>query len=429
MNIAMLSTDQAPPISVPLRFFAVAPLFLLLAAWLIAQSMTDGINPLDNMHSPAMLAATHCITLGFMALVMMGAIQQILPVVVGSPMPASRLVAWFTLLPLVTGTLSLCGGFMLSQPGLLHLAWGLLSLAFVIFISASLTSLALAAAKNATKNAILMAVLALAGTITLGAWMAHGYADGVPLDYRQLATAHISLGLGGWVMLLIIGVSYQVVPMFQLTPNYPARLANTLPPALLAALLSSLVARQFQLMTISELAEGAFWLLAIGFAAITLRLQSHRKRRVADATLSFFRLGMVSLLCAAMLSMLAMIPTIHAYFRSLSIILFICGFAISVIHGMLYKIVPFLVWFHLFRGGITQNVPNMKEIIPEVWIWRHYWLHIATLLAIVLTTMLMEAIWLVIIGLILQGLLLSFAMYTGIAVYSRTLARIEKVEP
>mgnify|MGYP001563640588 CR=1 FL=1 len=35
MKIASLSPDQAPPISVPLRFFAVAPVFLALAALLL----------------------------------------------------------------------------------------------------------------------------------------------------------------------------------------------------------------------------------------------------------------------------------------------------------------------------------------------------------------------------------------------------------
>ena len=90
MKIASLSTEQAPPISVPLRFFTAAPLFLLLAA-LILVSGAD--NPFANMRSPALLAATHCITLGFMAMVMLGAMQQILPVVIGCPMPASQLTA------------------------------------------------------------------------------------------------------------------------------------------------------------------------------------------------------------------------------------------------------------------------------------------------------------------------------------------------
>ena len=89
MSSASLSTEQAPHISVPLRFFAIAPLFLLLAALILA--ITDS-NPFENARTPAMLAITHCITLGFIGMIMLGATQQILPVVIGSPMPASRQV-------------------------------------------------------------------------------------------------------------------------------------------------------------------------------------------------------------------------------------------------------------------------------------------------------------------------------------------------
>ena len=78
MKIISLNTEQAPPISVPLRFFTAAPLFLLLAALTL---VSGADNPFADIHSPALLAATHCITLGFMAMIMLGAIQQILSLI------------------------------------------------------------------------------------------------------------------------------------------------------------------------------------------------------------------------------------------------------------------------------------------------------------------------------------------------------------
>src|SRR3989338_11506699 len=168
MKIASLSTEQAPPISVPLRFFIVAPVFLALAALLLVMA---GGNPFAELRSPAQIAATHHVTLGFMAMVMMGATQQLLPVVIGSPMPASRLVAWFTFLPLIAGVLSLSAGFMLGRMELLNLSWLLLGLAFLVFIAAALTSIARAAAKNATKIALLLSILSLAGAVARG-WTA-----------------------------------------------------------------------------------------------------------------------------------------------------------------------------------------------------------------------------------------------------------------
>lgn len=422
MSTASLSTEQAPPISVPLRYFAVAPLFLILAA--LTGLMSDR---LADAHTPALLAATHCITLGFIGMIMFGAMQQILPVVIGSPMPSSRLVAWFSLLPLVFGTLALSGGFLLSNSVLLHLASILLGLAFLVFIVASLVSLARAAARNATATAILLSVLALTAAVTLGIVLAQGYAGGWQLDYQKLAAAHISLALGGWVMLLIVGVSYQVVPMFQLTPSYPVWLSAGLAPALFAALLLNLASSYFDALPLGFFAEGLFWLCAVCFALVTLKLQFQRRRRVTDATLNFFRLGMISLLCAASCAATALLAPAHEYFRQLSVVIFILGFALSVIHGMLYKIIPFLVWFHLFRGGVKKGVPNMKEVIPEPWMWRHLWLHILTLLAAMLAFFWDAAAWLLILCLSLQGVLLSLALVTGILVYRRTCQRLGKV--
>lgn len=428
MKIASLSTEQAPPISVPLRFFTAAPLFLLLAA-LILVSGAD--NPFANMRSPALLAATHCITLGFMAMVMLGAMQQILPVVIGCPMPASRLTAWLSFLPLIAGALLLPAGFMLGKPVLLSLAWPLLGLALATFIIASLISLACSPAYNATKTAILLSVIALGGAITLGMLLAHGYATGLPLPYAKLSIAHIGLSLGGWVMLLIIGVSFQVVPMFQLTPNYPKWLANSLTPAVFIALLLSLLSLLLEPMPnwVAIIAQSLFWFLAGSYAVATLWLQNKRRRRVADAALSFFRTGMVALLCAAPFALATLLFPDIDHLATLSALLFMLGFAMSLMHGMLYKIVPFLVWFHLFRGGVKSGVPNMKQIIPETWMWWHLRLHRSTLLAALFAPWWNAAAWLVAFGLLLQGMLLGYALITAISVYRRTFERIEEGLP
>lgn len=275
---------------------------------------------------------------------------------------------------------------------------------------------------------MLLSILALTGAVTFGILLAKGYATGSILPYAKLAAAHISLALGGWVMLLIAGVSYQVVPMFHLTPNYPKWLTAGLAPAIFAVLLLNLMTLLLEpaLRWTGTLTESLFWFLAASFAIVTLWLQSRRRRRVADATLSFFRLGMLSLLCAALFSLMSLFAPANEYFRTLSVLAFLLGFAMSLIHGMLYKIVPFLVWFHLFRGGVNSGVPNMKEIIPEEWMWRHLWLHRSTLLAALLAPWWNVAAWLVMLGLLLQGMLSSYAIFTGIAVYRRTSGRIEK---
>ena len=60
---AGLPFEQAPPVSLPLRFFLTAPLFLLAAAGLIVLSP----DALASRWTPQALALTHALTLGFLA--------------------------------------------------------------------------------------------------------------------------------------------------------------------------------------------------------------------------------------------------------------------------------------------------------------------------------------------------------------------------
>ena len=71
MNSAQLSLDQAPPFSVPLRFFVTAPLFAIAAALVL---LWYGPAALDSRWTPAVLAITHLMTLGFVVMVMSGAL-------------------------------------------------------------------------------------------------------------------------------------------------------------------------------------------------------------------------------------------------------------------------------------------------------------------------------------------------------------------
>lgn len=425
MKLVALSTEQAPHISVPLRFFSAAPFFLLLTALLLA--MADG-NPFLQQRNPALLAATHTLTLGFISMIMLGALQQMLPVAVGNTLPFPGLVAWLSHVALITGTLLFAAGFLQGSPVLLSAAWPVLGLSFAFFISAALYSQARSAARNASKTAIILAILALFAATGIGMLLLDGYSSGSSLNVKQFASAHIALALGGWVLLLIVGVSWQVVPMFQLTPQYPRWQSRGLAPVifLLIAVQAALLVFDSPLRWLEAAAYNLFWLLALAFGFTTLLLQQQRKRRIPDATLSFFRIGMVALLYVALLALAMQNSSLADALKIHAGLVFLLGFAMSLILGMLYKIVPFLVWFHLFRGGSFHTIPNMKEIIPERWIWRHLWLHLATLAAALPAPLSDFAAQLLILCLLLQSLLLGYTLFSAIATYRHTLQRLQQ---
>ena len=372
-----LSFEQAPPFALPLRFFLTAPLFLLAAAGLIVWAP----DALASRWTPQALALAHALTLGFLAMVMLGALLQMLPVVAGASLPAPRLVAWVSHLSLTLGSIALMTGFLTAAPLAFGSAIALLGGGFAVFLAAASISLARAVA-GATVTGIRLAVLSLALTLLLGLALALLRAGGwMPPAVESVIAAHVSFGLLGWVLLLVIGVAYQVVPMFQITPPYPPRLARWLAGALFALLLLHAAALLFFPAAAPVVDAGLAGAILL-FAVATLRLQSRRRRKLPDVTLDYWRLGMASLIaCVAVWLVAALWPAWadNDAYPVLLGVLFIGGFAVSVVCGMLYKIVPFLAWFHLqaqlqARAG---SIPTMKDMIAQPWTRWQFRLHLA----------------------------------------------------
>lgn len=428
MTLTSLSLEQAPPISVPFRFFLSTPIFLLLAA---SALLAAGPAALESRWSSALLGITHLLTLGCMSMVMCGAMLQLLPVLAGSPVPNPGLVAWTIHLPLLAGAMLLCSGLYFATATLLELAMPMLAFAFAAFLGIAIYSLVRAPTRNASTHAMILALAALSLTIVLGLVLAAGITGLLDVPMLPLVALHAGWGLLGWTTLLVIGVAYQVVPMFQLTPLYPRTVTRWLGVILFALLLlwschpllPHPAARVLSLIAAYGLAA-----CIAAFAAITLRLQHKRRRRVPDITLKFWRIGMFSLLAAALLWMIGQTSTALAgsTFYSLALgILFIIGFALPVIQGMLYKIVPFLVWFHLQGKLPSKQVPNMKDIIPDRAARRHWHAHLAAL-PLCLASAMWPAPWIYAAGgaLLLCGLLWMANLYSAWNYYLRVAAKI-----
>jgi|AP12_2_1047962.scaffolds.fasta_scaffold08145_2 hypothetical protein len=366
--MAQLSYEQAPPLTVPFRFFLTAPVFGLLCAALL---VWRGPEVFDSRWMPAALGATHLLTLGFLASVMTGAMMQILPVLVGAPLPAPRAVARLTHLGLVAGTLALAGGFVLLEPTLLGAAVVFLGAGFAIFVAAVVVSLVRVRAWNTTVGVMWSVVIALAATVTFGALLAASMGFGLALPTGALHDLHPGWGLLGWVGMLVIGVAYQVVPMFQMTPGYSDKLTSWLTWAIFAALVLWTIVQAMLGDVGVALAHGLALALAAGyatFALITLDLQRQRRRRLADVTLDFWRVGMVCLIVAAgcWAVRLVGIEALPQAFDVFLGVLAIVGVAVSVVNGMLYKIAPFLAWFHLQTQSAGRGtVPHMKKILGD----------------------------------------------------------------
>lgn len=377
-----LSLDSSPTLSVPLRFFLNAPLFALLAAGLL---LWDGPDAFTSRWSPASLALTHLFTLGILTSVMTGALIQILPVATGVRIAWTHATATAVHALLTLGTLTLSAAFLFSLQRLFLPALLLLSAALLWLLAACFTGFwqhrdEAFKGSGDVLNATRLALIALLATTVLGAILAGSQVWSVPLPLIMLTDLHAMWGLSGWVGLLTMGIAYQLIPMFQVTDVYPRTLAHGLAPFIFVLL----VAISFNAAIFPRVEKSLGFLLFFAyaiFAAVTLYLLWTRKRSGYDATTLFWRTAMVSLVCCAPLWMVQTATGDPPGSITLGV-LFIFGVAWSSINGMLYKIIPFLLWYHAqnsLRTAPIAVVPKVKDMIPDRMAQRQFWAHLLAL--------------------------------------------------
>jgi len=288
---ALMSFESAPPLAAPLRFFLTAPLFAVLAGLLIA---VEGPAVFASRWMPGTLAVTHLLTVGFMLQMMLGALFTTRPGVAGANLARPLLVATVVHAGLTMGALLLVGGFYFGQPVLLSTAAMLLALTVIIFLAATLWTLIGVPSTSPTIRGLKLALLGLAIVVALGAVMALALAHGWALPLPVLTDLHAGWGLAGWAGVLLVSMAYVVVPMFQLTPGYPARPSWWFPPAMLTFLLLWSAALLIDWPAGVRLSQALVALAGLAFVGLTLRLQSKRRRARADVTYRYWQFGLVA---------------------------------------------------------------------------------------------------------------------------------------
>ncbi|MBF0471741.1 MAG: hypothetical protein HQL48_10255 [Gammaproteobacteria bacterium] len=402
INSALLSLVQTPPLMVPLRFFLTAPLFGLLFALLLL--FASG-NPIDLRWDPVTLAMVHALVLGYLSMIMLGAVQQLLPVLLGAQVVQAERVATYLHFIYTLGVVALLIGFAQQSRAALQLALLLLSVAVILFALFTWWSILRSPSRNATAMAFLFSTLSLMITLIM-AWITLLRYQFIVPSASVLTDIHLGWGLLGWGMLLIIGVAYQVVPMFQVTAEYPRWFRRWLLPLLLLELLlftvskmTSLPILQYSLFSLLlQLLPAALTAL---FAGITLTLQQRRKRRLADVSLRFWRVAMISLLIASVgwivveLSLQGGLSEAQgAWWQVRLFLLLLFGVFFSVVSGMLFKIVPFLIWLHLNNscqqhGAYQGDTPVMGRYIPAYAMQWQYRLQLLALMVLLLAALLL----------------------------------------
>lgn len=365
----MLEVRDAPPLSVPLRFFLTAPLFGIAGAIIL---LAHPDTALSSRWHPHALAVLHCFTAGLMLQAMIGALFQVLPVAAGSTVPRPRLLASLVHPVSAIGAALLVAGFLL--PGHRLGAWGaaLLAGACAVFLGALAPGLLRSRARDPARRLIRVACVGLALAVTLGLVLAYQLEQSASARFVAWVNLHALWALAGWALPLVAGVAVLIVPMFYMTPPYPGvlmSLAALALPVTLASISAALLSGAVDLARWLSLGASLF---GLGFAGITLALFARRRRPRIDAAGRGWRLAMLALALASVLLMVSLVARSASGVGRFEIAfgsVLALGVFCTLIAAMLQKILPFLITLHLAasgRGARLQGGPGERALHLQI---------------------------------------------------------------
>jgi hypothetical protein len=370
-----LSLDQAPPVSVPFRFFLSAPIFGVFISLIFFFFPFDEIS---NQYSHKAIGVVHLFTLGILSMIIFGAMQQMMPVLAGAVIKRPKLFANIVHSSLVLGTFFMSFSFILEIKFFLDIGVFFLAISFLTFFGLAIKLLF--TVKYLTSTVKAMRLFSLAGLVTLmlGLFLAFSHISSniTPL-HLSFVNMHILFGLFGFTLLLIMGVSFQVIPMFYVALSFPKHIQHTVPIILFLSLLIASVVLYF---------EANFLLLKVLFVTITvlfsyygLKSLNNRRRPVFDVTLWYWKFSLSMLFLSQIIWLFDIFETNY-----ILAIVFAFGFLYSLLQGMVYKIIPFLAWFHLNSKGYFK-LPTIREFIDEKYIKINFFIHLSSILFFVLS--------------------------------------------
>ena len=323
-----------------------------------------------HFFQPTLLGLVHLAVLGWLLPIAIGALHQLIPVVFEVPVRSERL-AWAALAVYVPGAIGFLGHMWAyaTGAGLVGSA-ALLVAALYLYIGNLTATLWRAPSVSLTGAYVIAAFGYLLLAATLGFALAYNlHAPYLAGDHLRALRAHAHAAALGFFGLLVMGVAYRLLEMFllafvaELRPGWVALVAVNLA---LACLVVDFLFGHVRVLTIAGSASAAIGIAAF-FVQITLLYRARTRRRTDTAWRhSFAAFGYLARALGVGGTLANATPPWEERLVLAYGLLAIPGFIGSVVVGQLYKIVPFLVWFHRFSAYVgLKKVPAASELLPE----------------------------------------------------------------
>ncbi|HSH68080.1 MAG TPA: cytochrome C oxidase subunit I [Bacteroidia bacterium] len=355
---------------VVLPFYLYAAISFLISAVLL---LTSTSAFLQHYFHPQILAITHLMALGWATMIILGASHQLVPVLIEGKLYSNTL-GYISFILAAIGIPLLVYGFYVFNMGE-PAKWGgrfvlLAILTYLINLGVSISK-----GKNESIHAIYVftSVVWLFLTAFLGLFLVYNFTtDLLPDNSLHYLPLHVHAGIVGWFLLMVIGVSSRLIPMFLISKYQNTKLLRWI-----FILINTALASYILIFYFTKNTEYIFLSWIELFMGIVLFIYycycsfKQRIRRQVDEQMKISLLSVLMMLVPVIL-LLIVIITISIFSKenaSLSLsygVLILFGWVTAIILGMTFKTLPFIVWNKVYhhRSGLSKT-PNPKDLFSN----------------------------------------------------------------
>jgi len=359
--VGSLATKYAPPYSLILHYFIAGIIFNILGILSILL-FAGGFNL--PFYTLKYAASVHLLLLGFIVMIIFGALYQLIPVALEIPVYSFKIGYIQFYLYLIGIVLFVFSLFKAEFFHLLPIGAMFIYISILLFIANFLISLRNLEVKSITSRFLIAANISLFIGASIGVFLSFNFIYGFYPKIVSLIIGHIVFTLFGFVFMVIMGVSMVLLPMFSLAHKFNDKYINA---AFVLAVISIFIGGPSIVITGSVYAiEATFILIAATLFLYILQISEiykRRPRKTKDIGIDTMFLSHF-ILILAILAYFSILISKHIVFTAF--ILTVLGFINTLIYGSLYKIIPFLTWFHRFSSLVgKRKVPMLSDMLPK----------------------------------------------------------------